>query len=376
MSVKQKRFALLLLGLSICALLTVGFGPPTLIDREIAPSQRLTVGQLRQMQEAHTLPPVSSRALLLYDVDADQVLLAHNEHLALPPASLTKLMTALLILEQDELQASVTIQGSDLVGGTSMGLRAGEVLTVEELLWGMLIPSGNDAAVALARHSAGSVDVFVQRMNIRAEELGLAQTHFANPHGFDAEGHTSSAADLLALTLRDLAFPLFREIVSTASTTVAGHRLRATNQLLGTLQGADGVKTGTTAAAGQSLVASVTREGHRVLMVLLGSSDRYADARAVYARYQQNYVWGQGEIRLRPTALDRLYDQGERLWVLAAEGDPPQIFLPRWQLQRLRLYRQVQPPSSIQPWTAGMTAGMLQWRLGDEVIATQRLYLR
>lgn len=357
-------------------LFLVGFGPPTLVDRDIAPAYRLTVGQLRQAVTAREVPPVSSQAVLMYDVDADRVLMARNENLALPPASLTKLLTALLIFEQGNLDAPVQIQQADLIGGAAMGLQAGEILTVEQLLWGLLIPSGNDAAMALARHSAGTVDVFVQRMNIRAAELGLEQTHFANPHGLDAPEHTSSAADLLAIAKRDLEFPLFREIVATRSTTVAGHLLNNTNRLLGNFPGADGIKTGTTDAAGQCLVASITQDGHRVIIVVLGSTDRYADVRAIYAKYEQNYGWQQGDGDPRPTLLDRVRDDQGNLWVLDPKGEPPAVFLPRWEQLRIRAYRRLQLPPPTVPWSSGMTAGVLEWRLGDELIGSQPLVLR
>ena len=365
-----------LLILFAASLFLVGFGsPPTLVDRDQAPSYRLTVGQQRQMVTAQQPPPVTSRAVLLYDVDADRVLMAQNATLALPPASLTKLLTALMILEEGNLDAKVQIQRGDLAPGASMGLQAGEVLTVEQLLWGLLIPSGNDAAMALARHSAGTVDVFVQRMNIRAQELGLEQTHFANPHGLDAPGHTSSAQDLLTLAKLNLQYPLFREIVATRSTTVAGHLLNNTNRLLSTFPGADGIKTGTTDAAGQCLVASITRGGHQVIAIVLGSGDRYGEVEAIYRRYQENYRWQQGWGRPGLTLADRLFDPQGKLWLLRPQGPPPEVFLPRWEQLRLTSYRRLQFPPLGQPWTAGMVVGQLEWRLGDEVLGVQPLVL-
>jgi hypothetical protein len=163
-----------------------------------------------------------------------------------------------------------------------MGLAASEVLTVRDLLYGLLLPSGNDAAVALAEHVAGSEDAFVKLMNEAAAVLGLAETHFANSHGLDDSEQRSSAADLLKLAEADLAFPLFAEIVAQPSAYAAGRSLVNTNQLLGIYRGADGVKTGTTTAAGECLVASATRGGHRLLAVVLGSTDRYGDAEKLF----------------------------------------------------------------------------------------------
>lgn len=370
-----------LLAMSMC-----GFGPPTLVDRDVAPQQKFTIGQLRQIQWART-PPINSsaRSVLAYDLDAEQVLMTQAADLPVPPASLVKLMTALLIFEQNRLTKQVTIQPEDLVGGATMGLRAAEVLRVEELLWGLLIPSGNDAAMALARQYTGHVSLFVQRMNLRARELNLRETQFANPHGLDVDGQVASAQDLLTLVRLLWQYPLFREIVGTAMTTVAHHPLYTTNQLLGSspalncptpeVCSINGVKTGTTARAGQSLIAGVDRDGHQLFVVVLGSIDRYADMQAVLAVIQHNYHWIPVHLPQRPTALDRLFDPSGNRWVLRAEGDTADILLARWEYQNLRLFRRVHPPP-YHVWTAGMEVGVLEWRLGDTVVATQRLIIR
>ena len=379
MTVRFARLALKLPApwlLALVALITCGFGPPTLLDRDFAPTQRLTVGQLRQIQAARALPDgVTAKAALVYDVDANQIVMDHNVDQPLPPASLTKLMTALLILEESELGAQVTIQPEDQIDGATMGLQIGEILTVEQLLWGLLVPSGNDAALALARHHSGQVHVFVQRMNLRAQALGLAQTHFENPHGFDASGHASSARDLLKLTLELWQYPLFREIVGTASTTVAGHDLRSTNQLLDQSAPANGVKTGTTIAAGQCLIAGFDVDGHQLLIIVLGSQDRYADAEALYGNYRRNYTWQTAGTGPRPTALDRLFDSAGNRWFFDAQGEAPAFFLPRWEAQRLRIYRRIDPLPPA-PWRPNTEVGVLEWRMGGEVVGTQRLVLR
>lgn len=371
-----RPWRLLLLTLLIpAAFLLTGFGPPRLTDRDQAPTRRLSTGQLRVWALSQEPPDVSAPALLLHDVDAGRTLYARAPDEPRPMASLTKLMTALLVLESGDLDARVTIQPDDLVGGASMGLAAGETLTVEELLWGLLIPSGNDAAMALARHVGGSVDAFVDMMNARAAEMGLTATAFKNPHGFDAEGHASSPADLLALTQADLAYPLFREIVATAETTVAGHPLRNTNQLLGLYPGANGVKTGTTPLAGQCLVASIERGGHQVLAIVLGSGDRYEDVRRLYSHYQANYAWLDGDPR-RLAVLNRLYDANGHLWYLAATGDPPAVLVPRWEYPTLQAYRRIQRPPAGTAWQPGLTVGVLEWRLGDQIVGSQPLVLR
>ncbi len=362
------------------AIFLCGFGPPTLLDSDGPNPQRLTVGQLRQMEQAGRPPEtISAQAVLVYDVDADRILIQSNADIARAPASLTKLMTALLILEKGGLEQRVVVEREDLVGESTMGLSAGELLTAEELLWGLLIPSGNDAALALARHHSGRVETFVQQMNQRAQALELAQTAFANPHGFDATGQISSAQDLLALTRLLWEYPLFRQIVGTASATVAGHPLVSTNQLLGTYPGANGVKTGTTTAAGQNLVAGIDRKGHQLFAVILGSQDRYFDARTLAVAADNSYAWANLGSGPRLTALDRVYDVDQKRWFVRVEGETQPswdgaLFLPAWERQRLRPYRRLQlPPPGL--WSAGASAGVLEWRMGEEVVATQRLVL-
>lgn len=372
--------------LCLTAFFLCGFGPPTIVDRDVAPRQRFTVGQLGQIQQAHVAPPgISAVSVLVYDLETGSVLMNKAEQLPVSPASLAKLMTALLILEQDRLSDLVTIHGADLVGEAAMGLRAGEELFVEELLWGMLIPSGNDAAMALARHHSGLVESFVASMNLRAGDLGMYNTLFHNPHGFDADGQVSSAEDLLILVKLLWEYPLFREIVGTAATTVAGHELQTTNRLLGSYPGINGVKTGTTWQSGQSLIAGLEEGGHQLFALVLGSVDRYHDMRLVLQAVQGNYGWVPLQLPERPTALDRLFDTAGNRWFLRADGisiDPAALeagpffeaLLSGWERQELQVFRRLHPPPSG-VWITGMPAGVLEWRLGDTLIATQRLFV-
>jgi len=370
-SVRIHSLLYLCFGLLALPFLT-GFGPPQLVDRIYVPTQRVKVGDPQPLAVARQLPALSAEAYLLYDLDANQLLLSHNVHAALPPASLTKLMTALLVLEQADLTAQVTIERSDLVGGATMALRAGEMLTVEQLLWGMLIPSGNDAATALARHVAGSSKAFVELMNQRAQALGLAASHFVNPHGLDVGGHTSSAADLLLLTQLLWRYPLFRQIVAVATTEIAGHQLRTTNELLGQDSRINGIKTGTTDRAGQCLVAGLQQNGRQVFIIVLNSRDRYADAQALYSYYTANYAWFDGQ-QAELTALNRLYGGDGKTWYLRPQGKPTAWLLRREDLVRLRSFHRLHLPSSDQPWQPGMPVGVLEWWLDDRLVGSQPL---
>ncbi|HEX6512347.1 MAG TPA: D-alanyl-D-alanine carboxypeptidase family protein, partial [Chloroflexota bacterium] len=254
--------------------------------------------QLRAIRQA-AMPALTARAAIVEDFATGQVLYGKAIHSRLPPASTTKVMTALLTLEQGQLQADVPI--SPLAASlpcTCMGIDAGHHYTVRELLYGLLLPSGNDAAVALAQFDGPSLPGFVDRMNARAKELGLADTHFVNPHGLDDPAHLSSAADLARLARSALqSQPLLNQYVATASYTLPATpthprlELKNLNQLLGSYPGADGVKTGTTEAAGQVLIGSATRNGHRLLMVVMGSADRYAEGRRLLDLGFASIVW-------------------------------------------------------------------------------------
>lgn len=371
----------------LIALFLCGFGPPTIVDRDVAPRQRFTVGQLRQIQEARTPPrDISAVSVLVYDLDSGRELMTKAAHLPVSPASLAKLMTALLVLEQNRLEEQVTIQRQDLVGEAEMGLREGEELRVDELLWGLLIPSGNDAAMALARHHSGGVKEFVGHMNLRAGDLGMHRTQFHNPNGFDADGQVSSAQDLLVIVRRLWEYPLFRQIVGTPSATVGSHELQTTNRLLGAYPGVNGVKTGTTFQSGQSLIAGLEQNGHQLFAVVLGSVDRYHDMRLVLQAVQGNYSWVSLRLPERPTALDRLFDAEGNRWFLrtdglivdsntSAAGPLFEALLAAWERQELKVFRRVQIPSAGK-WDSGMQAGVLEWRLGDTVVATQRLLVQ
>jgi D-alanyl-D-alanine carboxypeptidase len=201
-----------------------------------------------------------------------------------------------------------------------------------DLLSGLLLPSGNDAALAIARAVSGGDEAFVALMNERAAELGLADTHFANPHGLDAPDHFSSAADLARLTRVALRNPILAQIVATQQKTVRGriaYDLRNTNPLLGRPD-VEGVKTGHTELAGACLVAAVRRGGHRVLVVVLASPDARAETLALADYAFSAYAWPDLSLPAGPFDLDPT--TGQR----AALSQRPAVVLPRWQVPYLR----------------------------------------
>ena len=356
------------------AIFLCGFGPPQMVDREVGPTARVSVGELRAWAEQSVPPKLSAQSYLLYDLDSGRVLYEHNSTAVRAPASLTKLMTALLVLEQADVNGTVQVLPEDMEEGATMGLAAGDVVSVTDLLWGLLLPSGNDAAMTLARHVGGDVGNFVAAMNRRAAEMGLQQTNFVNPHGLDADGHVSSAADLLTLTRALWAYPLFRSMVGTAYAQWNGRELVNTNELLTTFDGATGVKTGTTDNAGECLVASIERDGRTILMVIMGSTARFDDAAALYNAFRAAYAWNVAESR-DLSVLNRVYDDDGTVFFMQPTGVAPTVLQRQPGVPMIRSYRHLQLPAD-DPIAAGTQVGVLEWWAGSEQIGSQTLVVR
>ena len=228
---------------------------------------------------------LSAQAAIVMEQSTGRVLYAANADAVLPMASTTKIMTALCVLENAALDDVVTIDARMAgVEGSSMYLEAGETLTVEQLLYGLMLRSGNDAAVALALHVSGSVEDFVALMNQKAEELGLTHTHFANPHGLPAKEHCTTARELALLTCAAYENADFRRIVATQYVTVPwdGHpydrAMKNKNKMLTLCEGGNGVKTGYTKAAGRCLVSGAQRQGMQLVCVVLNAPDMWNDS--------------------------------------------------------------------------------------------------
>ena len=206
---------------------------------------------------------------VLYEKDADSRSLI---------ASCTKIMTALVVCEQCNVLDRVKIP-KEAVGieGSSMYLKEGEVLTIQELLYGLMLHSGNDAAVALAIYCGGTVEGFAELMNDKAFRLGLTGTHFENPHGLDSPEHYSTARDLAVLAAYAMKNPIFQKTVSTKTVRVGQRTLTNHNKLLWQVEGAEGVKTGYTKAAGRILVSSAIRDGRRLICVTINDGNDWKD---------------------------------------------------------------------------------------------------
>lgn len=226
-------------------------------------------------------PTLRAGAAILVEANTGTVLYAHNEHERRPMASTTKIMTALMALETTPLEELVTVSPQAVrVTGSDAGLRAGQQLTMFELLHGLMLPSGNDAANVVAEHVAGTQAAFAELMTERAYELGATRTRFANAHGLDNPNHYSTAHDLALLSVTAMRFPTFSQVVRTphfqAQTISASWQ--NTNRLLWGFEGIEGIKTGTTSGAGYCLVAAASRDGMQLISVVLGSPDRWNDS--------------------------------------------------------------------------------------------------
>ncbi|AKL95121.1 D-alanyl-D-alanine carboxypeptidase DacF [Clostridium aceticum] len=260
-------------------------------------------------------PNITAPNAVLLDYTTGKVLFDHNAHEVTYPASTTKVMTAILVLENANLNDVITIQEDTYVDGASAYLLAGESFTVEELLKTLLIRSANDVAEVLAQHVSGSIEDFAQLMNERARELGALNTHFTNPHGLPDESHVTTAYDLAMIGKHAMSFEAFREAVSTVNFsleptafTPETRYYRNTNRFLWGTGSAnrmlyngvytniqydliDGIKTGYTRAAQQCLITSSIKDGHRFIAVVLGAEgvNIYSDSRSLVDYGYENF---------------------------------------------------------------------------------------
>ncbi len=227
---------------------------------------------------------ISAKSAILIDAGSGRVLFEHNAHEKLPMASTTKIMTALLACESKQLNE--TVKASPFAVGTegsSLWLKSGEEQTLENLVYGLMLKSGNDAAVCIAEHLSGNVDAFALVMNERARKLGAKNTHFKNPHGLDAEGHYTTAYDLALITRNAMKIKEFRKIVATKTYTIPmqgekwDRALTNHNKLLWKFDGCNGIKTGFTKKSGRCLVTSAKKGEEEYICVTLNAPDDWND---------------------------------------------------------------------------------------------------
>ncbi|MBR3764856.1 MAG: D-alanyl-D-alanine carboxypeptidase [Clostridia bacterium] len=318
----------------------------------------------------------SAKACVIIDEATGRVLLEHNANAALPMASTTKVMTALLALELGDLDAPVTCSRNAFgVPGTSIYLSQGETLTLRQMLTGLMLASGNDAAVAIAEHIGGTAEEFCRMMTARAAELGCTNTVFLTPHGLPCEGHYTTAHDLALIAREAMVNSVFREIVSTARATIPWEGrdydrvLNNKNRLLTTYEGATGIKTGYTKKAGRCLVFGAERNGMRIIGVVLNCPDWFDEAARLmdiaFDRYESITLAHAGDVM---TTLPVLVSGGASVDVVLA--DELTGVVPKGTVGRIEM---TLPDTLNAPIMAGQPIGTAQLMAGVEAVAEVNL---
>jgi D-alanyl-D-alanine carboxypeptidase len=318
---------------------------------------------------AAAAPSVQAEAAIVQAEDGS-VLYAKNADSRRLIASTTKLMTALVCLENASMDDVFTAQERHCrAEGSSMYLKTGERYTVRELLLGLLLSSGNDAALALAEHTAGSEEAFVRLMNRKARDLGLRDTHFENPHGLDAKTHYSTARDLARLMFACMENEAFRSLTALRAAEVKGLTLLNHNKLLAGCPGCVGGKTGYTRAAGRCLVSCCERDGLRLVCVTLSDPDDWND-------HQKLYDWAYGDFVLHDLSAELSFDvpviSGSRSSVRAVPAPGARVVLPRGRETPLSAEL---PRFVFAPVSAGENAGTITVnRVGNDAVKIPLVY--
>lgn len=317
-------------------------------------------------------PGGSSECTILIHADSGEVLYERNADQRMLIASTTKIMTAIVALENCELDEVVKIDSRSAgVEGSSMYLKSGEKYTVEQLLYGLMLVSGNDAASALAIHVSDSIESFAELMNEKAEELEMTGSSFKNPHGLDEDGHYSTARDMATLAAHCMENENFYTIVSSKSKTVGDQTLYNHNKLLTGYDGCKGLKTGYTKAAGRSLVSCAERDGARYICVTLNDPDDWRDHAALYD-------WAFASIRCESIiSTDQLYHvpvvSGTETTVGAAPSSNISMILDN---EAVVEYQIELPRFVFSPIKKGQTAGRITAFVdGSEVCSADLCYL-
>lgn len=323
-------------------------------------------------QQESTEVESSAKAAILIERSTGAVLYTHNADLPLPMASTTKVMTALMALEYGKLDEIVTV-GRNAYGvpGTSIYLSEGEKITLRDLLYGLMLASGNDAAVAIAEHISGDLDAFCRRMTHRAAELGCTDTVFLSPNGLPTPGHHTTARDLALIAREAMKHDFFRQLVSTKRASIpwegrSYHRiLNNKNRLLSEYEGATGIKTGYTKAAGRCLVFGAKRGELEVIGVVLNCPDWFSEAARLmdmgFAHYDYFPALSPGEsVRMLPVK------DGVRETVSICAAEPLGALIPKGALPSLELDI---PDSPGAGFAAGELAGEARLLLDGKVLA-------
>ena len=316
-------------------------------------------------------PGPSAQAYVLMDADTGETIAAGSPDQKLPCASTTKLMTALVVLETLPLDAAVQVTEAHVrAEGSRMYLRTGEIVSVSDLLYGLLLASGNDAALALADAAAGSADAFAAKMNEKAAALGMCSTHFTNPSGLHDPGHYSSARDLAILMASAMQNATFAQITGTREAVLTGRTVVNHNKLLHRVPGVDGGKTGFTKAAGRCLVTTAARNGRRLIAVTLNAPDDWRDHEALYAYGFSRY--SACVLTLDQTALPALPLAGDAKPGIPLAAERPEVWLTAAEQKALTQTVWL-PRFEYAPLPQGAVVGAVTWQYGTTMLAAAEL---
>lgn len=304
---------------------------------------------------------------VVMEISSGRVLSENNSDLARPMASTTKILTAIIVIESDDLSEEIRIPAeAEGVEGSSVYLKAGDIYTVEELLYGLMLRSGNDCSVALAINHSGSVEKFASEMNDKAKSIGAKNSNFVNPNGLPDPNHYTTAEDLALISAYALKNDKFSEIVSTKY--YEGRGWKNKNKMLFEYDGADGVKTGYTVAAGRCLVTSAERAGMRLVCVVLGCRQTYEKTRELldgaFLNYSMCEIYAPEKYAIESDVSDKRIEAvcGKSLvYPLAAE-----------EYERIRL-SVLLPEKIFLPVKKGDVAGIVKIYLGNQLIFSENL---
>lgn len=331
----------------------------------------LAVVPLVTLAEGEEVPQTAvaqGSSCALVETTTGRLLKEENGHVQMPMASTTKVLTAICVIENADLDEIVKIPRKAVgVEGSSIYLVEGEELTVKELLFGLMLRSGNDSAVALALHVSGSIDEFAKLMNDTAVDAGATSSHFSNPHGLHEDDHYTTAVDLALITARAMRNPVFREIVSTKNVTISGEPkryLQNKNKMLWNYEGAIGVKTGYTKVAGRCLVSAAERDGEEYIAVVLNTGNMWEKCAALLDEAFQNY------------AMYPLYDPRDPCYVTVDEGRhgyafvnvPEAPVMPFTEEEYAALRVEYDLARMVAPVTAGDKCGEISVYLGNKLL--------
>ena len=355
--------------LSVLSCLCTAFGPPVITDSDV-PRQSLTLDQMRAVCPIPT-PDVTAASAILVSPTTGQILFAHNEHERRAPASLVKIVTALVALQRGRQDQELRVNRGDLQLYSAARVWLGENLNVRKSLFLLLIPSDNVAAMTLARGLAGDVDTYVQWMNELVASWGLVDTHFVNPHGLDAEGAYTTAYDMAIIARYAMRDAIIAEIVGCPEAIIDGRRVESTNKLLNAYPGAIGMKTGTTDRAGECLIAVVDRPSGQALSVVLGADDRVYDTRLLLDYFYATCA--ELRIDLPQTPQNRYLDENGD-WHEIRMRDPITFLVSPWQVGTASFYRRIDDVSANPD--LDKPVGALEVTLAGQRLAEVPLYVR